>query len=47
MRRRRGQGDRRRGHLALWEGRGDGGPETTWLEKVTDEQYRAPRTPAH
>ncbi|MET9070576.1 cupin domain-containing protein [Streptomyces sp. NPDC004232] len=35
-------------HLALWEGSGpDGGPETTWLEKVTDEQYRAPRTPAH
>jgi quercetin dioxygenase-like cupin family protein len=34
-------------HLALWEGRGDDTPETIWLEKVTDAQYSAPRTPAH
>ncbi|MFE6822254.1 cupin domain-containing protein [Streptomyces sp. NPDC057690] len=32
-------------HLALWEGTGlDGGPETTWLEKVDDAEYDAPRS---
>lgn len=31
-------------HLALWEGDGDPDtPETVWLEKVTDEEYNAPR----
>jgi hypothetical protein len=34
-------------HLALMEDSGDGGPQTTWREKVTDEQYHAPRTLAH
>jgi len=33
-------------HLALWEGTADSRPETTWLEHVTDEQYRGPRTPS-
>ncbi|MFD9540119.1 cupin domain-containing protein [Streptomyces sp. NPDC060022] len=36
--------DRFMEHLALWEGPGDDRPETTWLEKVTDEQYGGPRT---
>lgn len=36
--------DRFMEHLALWEGLGDDRPETTWLEKVTDEQYSGPRT---
>ncbi|MFD4690043.1 cupin domain-containing protein [Streptomyces sp. NBC_00683] len=36
--------DRFMEHLALWEGLGDDRPETTWLEKVTDEQYGRPRT---
>ncbi len=32
-------------HLAMWEGTGpDGGPETTWLEKVDDAEYNAPRS---
>jgi quercetin dioxygenase-like cupin family protein len=31
-------------HLAMWEGAGDGGPETTWLEKVDDAEYNAPRS---
>ena len=31
--------DRFMEHLALWEGLGDDRPETTWLEKVTDEEY--------
>lgn len=34
-------------HLAMWEGPGDDRPETTWLEKVADEQYRGPRTRSH
>ncbi|MFF1832776.1 cupin domain-containing protein [Streptomyces sp. NPDC058231] len=34
-------------HLAMWEGAGDERPETTWLEKVTDEQYGGPRTRSH
>ena len=36
--------DRFMEHLAMWEGRGDGSPETKWLEPVTDEQYHGPRT---
>ncbi|MBB4691301.1 hypothetical protein BKA14_001449 [Actinoplanes abujensis] len=28
-------------HSALWEGPGDGPPETAWLEPVADETYRA------
>jgi hypothetical protein len=28
-------------HLAMLEGLSDGGDPTTWLEPVTDEQYRA------
>ncbi|MFD9498054.1 cupin domain-containing protein [Streptomyces sp. NPDC060035] len=36
--------DRFMEHLALWEGLGDDRPETTWLEKVTDEQYGGSRT---
>ncbi|GAA1150696.1 cupin domain-containing protein [Streptomyces hebeiensis] len=41
--------DRFMEHLALWEAPapGDDRPETTWLEKVTDEQYRAARTRDH
>lgn len=31
-------------HLAMWEGTGDGSPETEWLEKVSDEEYGAPRS---
>jgi hypothetical protein len=29
-------------HLAMWEGAGDGSPETTWLEKVDDAEYNSP-----
>jgi quercetin dioxygenase-like cupin family protein len=29
-------------HLAMWEARGDGEPETTWGDKVTDAEYRRP-----
>lgn len=36
--------DRFMEHLAMWEGTGDDRPETTWLEKVTDEEYNGPRT---
>ncbi|NUU20454.1 MAG: cupin domain-containing protein [Streptomycetaceae bacterium] len=36
--------DRFMQHLAMWEAPGDGGPETTWLEKVAEAQYSAPRT---
>lgn len=36
--------DRFMEHLAIWEGDGEGTPETTWLEEVTDEQYRSART---
>lgn len=36
--------DRFMEHLALWEGPEDDRPETTWQEKVTDEQYAATRT---
>jgi quercetin dioxygenase-like cupin family protein len=36
--------DRFMEHLALWEGGGDGTPETEWLEPVTDEQCHGPRT---
>ena len=35
--------DRFMSHLALWEGPGDGGTETTWGDKVTDEEYGGPR----
>ncbi|MFE2943660.1 cupin domain-containing protein [Streptomyces sp. NPDC059255] len=40
--------DRFMQHLALWEAPAPGGdrPETTWLEKVTEEQYTSPRTHA-
>ena len=32
-------------HLALWENPGpDSGPETTWLDHVTDEEYHGART---
>ncbi|MGW2288062.1 (R)-mandelonitrile lyase [Streptomyces phaeochromogenes] len=36
--------DRFMEHLAMWEGTGDGSPETEWLEKVSDEEYNAPRS---
>ncbi|WP_432187318.1 (R)-mandelonitrile lyase [Streptomyces sp. Tue6028] len=39
--------DRFMHHLAMWEGPGDDRLETTWLEKVTDEQYSRPRTRSH
>ncbi|AQA10519.1 MULTISPECIES: (R)-mandelonitrile lyase [Streptomyces] len=39
--------DRFMQHLAMWEGPGDDRPETTWLEKVTDEQYGGARTRSH
>jgi len=39
--------DRFMEHLALWEAPDDDQPETTWLEKVTDEQYAGQRTRAH
>ncbi|MGW7615130.1 (R)-mandelonitrile lyase [Streptomyces antimycoticus] len=39
--------DRFMQHLAMWEGTGDDCPETTWLEKVTDEQYGGVRTRSH
>jgi hypothetical protein len=29
-------------HLALREARGDGSPESTWGEHVTDAEYRLP-----
>lgn len=35
--------DRFMEHLAMWEGRGDGTPETHWLEPVTDQQYNGTR----
>ncbi|MDV6272946.1 cupin domain-containing protein [Rhodococcus erythropolis] len=35
--------DRFMNHLALWEGPGDGSTETTWGDKVTDEEYNGPR----
>jgi quercetin dioxygenase-like cupin family protein len=35
--------DRFMEHLAMWEGRGDGTPETEWQEKIADEQYHGPR----
>ncbi|MFK4110955.1 cupin domain-containing protein [Streptomyces sp. NPDC002176] len=31
-------------HLALWEGAGNGTPETVWREAVTEEQYGRPRS---
>ena len=34
--------DRFMEHLAMWEGPGDGTPETQWREPVTDEQYHRP-----
>ena len=34
-------------HIALWEGTGDGTPETTWAEPVTDQQYNGRRTRDH
>lgn len=36
--------DRFMEHLALWEGSSETVPETVWLEAVTPEQYRGPRT---
>jgi quercetin dioxygenase-like cupin family protein len=36
--------DRFMEHIAMWEGNGDGGAETTWNEPVTDEQYNRPRS---
>ncbi|MDI9914008.1 hypothetical protein [Rhodococcus sp. IEGM 1379] len=39
--------DRFMTHLVLWEGPGDGSTETTWGEKVTDDEYNAPRTNLH
>ncbi|MFD6988302.1 hypothetical protein [Streptomyces sp. NPDC059943] len=30
-------------HLAMWEAPGDDRPETTWLEKVSDDLYNATR----
>ncbi|MFF7865500.1 cupin domain-containing protein [Streptomyces qaidamensis] len=36
--------DRFMEHIALWEGLGDGTPETEWREPVTEEQYNGPRT---
>ncbi|MEU2671230.1 cupin domain-containing protein [Streptomyces sp. NPDC007164] len=31
-------------HIAMWEGTGDGSPETRWAEPVTDSQYTASRS---
>ncbi|AEM85472.1 (R)-mandelonitrile lyase [Streptomyces violaceusniger] len=39
--------DRFMQHLAMWEGTFDDTPETTWLEKVRDEQYGGTRTRGH
>ncbi|MEU3784327.1 cupin domain-containing protein [Streptomyces sp900129855] len=39
--------DRFMEHIALWEATGDGTPETTWAEPVTDQQYNGRRTRAH
>ncbi|TDC27056.1 cupin domain-containing protein [Streptomyces sp. 8K308] len=36
--------DRFMEHLALWEGTGDGTPETVWAEPVTDQRYNGTRT---
>lgn len=33
-------------HLALWEGPENDTPETIWNDKVTDAQYRGPRSQA-
>lgn len=33
-------------HLAMWESKGDGTPETVWAEHVSDEQYEGPSTRA-
>jgi quercetin dioxygenase-like cupin family protein len=38
--------DRFMEHLALWEASDDDRPETSWLEKVSDEQYAGRRTRA-
>ncbi|MBT2442573.1 cupin domain-containing protein [Streptomyces sp. ISL-36] len=38
--------DRFMAHLALWEGIGEGIPETTWLEEVGDDVYTGPRISA-
>ncbi len=35
--------DRFLAHLALWEGTGDGSPETVWAEAVTGARYGAAR----
>ena len=36
--------DRFMSHLGLWENPGpDGAPENTWLEHVTEADYRGPR----
>ncbi len=35
--------DRFMEHIAMWEGRGDGTPETTWLEPVSAGHYNGPR----
>lgn len=31
-------------HIAMWEGTGDGSPETRWAEPVTDAQYNGSRS---
>ncbi|GGT94171.1 MULTISPECIES: (R)-mandelonitrile lyase [Streptomyces] len=38
--------DRFMAHLALWEGIGEGVPETTWLEEVGHDVYTGPRISA-
>jgi hypothetical protein len=32
-------------HLILMEGDASDAPQTDWAEQVTDDAYRAPRTP--
>lgn len=36
--------DRFMEHIAMWEGTGDGSPETQWAEPVTDTQYNGSRS---
>ncbi|QKZ16335.1 (R)-mandelonitrile lyase [Streptomyces chartreusis] len=36
--------DRFTEHIAMWEGTGDGSPETQWAEPVTDAQYNGSRS---
>jgi hypothetical protein len=30
--------------IVMWEGTGDGAPETRWAEPVTDQRYNGPRS---